>query len=259
MRNTVAIIIPIYKEVLNNNELTSLNRCLNILSNHPIIFVGPESLNTEVYESLCLNKILFKILFFDNSYFENINGYNRLMLSKKFYKKFLQYKFILIYQLDAYVFKDELLYWCKQNYDFIGAPHASHDNQIDEIQFLKGYRNFLNFINNVFKSDHKISNVGNGGFSLRKTRTFYRLLFFLRFKVKDWGTNNEDGFFKYWGNILYPITKLPSDEIALRFSIETSPALSLSKIGNQLPFGCHAFEKYEPLTWQPFIKIDTQS
>lgn len=253
MRNTVAVIIPIYKEALNNNELTSLNRCLDILSNHPIIFVGPESLNTEVYENLCINKLLFKIISFDNSYFENIDGYNKLMLSKEFYRTFLRYKFVLIYQLDAYVFKDELLYWCKQDYDFIGAPHTVHNNKINEIQFLKGYSIFLALVNNIFKTNHKISNVGNGGFSLRKTRTFYTLLFFLKFRVKHWGTNNEDGFFKYWGNILYPLTKLPSDETALRFSIETNPASSLAKLSNQLPFGCHAFEKYEPLTWQPYL------
>ena len=29
---------------------------------------------------------------------------------------------MLIYQLDAFVFQDDLAYWCQQNYDYIGAP-----------------------------------------------------------------------------------------------------------------------------------------
>lgn len=254
MKNIVAVLIPIYKAELNENEIISLKQCLHILSDYPIIFFGPQNLKTEVYEQLCKNKTKFEMVHFNNSYFEDINGYNQLMLSAEFYRKFLSYKFILIHQLDAYVFRDELLYWCKQHYDFIGAPHSVHENNINEIQFLKGYGKIINCFNKLFKTNHKISNVGNGGFSLRKTATFYYLVKLLKYKTKQWGTNNEDGFFKYWANILYPIMKLPDDEVALRFSVETNPAISLAKLGNQLPFGCHAFEKYEPLTWQPYIK-----
>jgi hypothetical protein len=33
-------------------------------------------------------------------------------LSASFYERFLDTKYILIYQLDAFVFKDELQEWC---------------------------------------------------------------------------------------------------------------------------------------------------
>ena len=74
-------------------------------------------------------------------------------------------------------------------------------------------------------------------------------------KALRWGTNNEDGFFKYWGNLFHPLFRLPSDNIALRFAIEQSPDESLKKLNGQLPFGCHAFEKYEPEVWRGYIEF----
>jgi hypothetical protein len=254
VNNLVAVIVPIYKETINETELVSLKQCLKILNNYPIIFIGPSSLNTQAYEDLCSDKVDFNITRFEDNYFNSIAGYNKLMLSPKFYNSFAKYKFILIYQLDAYVFKDELVYWCEQGYAYIGAPHIPHENNPGELQFLKGYSKFIKLFNTIFKTHHKISNVGNGGFSLRKTKACYLLLSILKTKTKSWGANNEDGFFKYWGNILYPAFRLPSDENALHFSIEESPKESLEQLGNKLPFGCHAFEKYDWETWQQFIK-----
>lgn len=258
MSNLVAVVIPIYKKKPGSTELMSLKQCLSVLKDYPIIFLGAENFDAAVYSDLCGN-IPFKMATFDEFYFDSIAGYNQLMLSPGFYKRFLNYKFILIYQLDAYVFKDELTYWCNQNYDFIGAPHIPHENQATGIQFLRGYSKFISFVNRVFKTKHQISNVGNGGFSLRKTKTCYWLLKILKGKVKAWGTHNEDGFFKYWGNVFYPLFKLPADEVALRFSVEESPAQSLKKLNGQLPFGCHAFEKYEWETWKPLVLKNSQT
>jgi hypothetical protein len=249
----VAVVIPIYKDQPNKDELSSLKQCLKILKNYPILFIGPNRLNTSKYELLCRDHISFEMKGFEDIYFKDIEGYNKLMLSPNFYRSFLEYKYILIYQLDAYVFKDTLDYWCRQNYDFIGAPHLPHQNQANEIQFLKGYASVIQWVNRIFHTDHQISNVGNGGLSLRKTKTFYWLLKILKSQVSKWGINNEDGFFKYWGNLLYPFFKLPTDEIALHFSIEITPTESLKQLGNVLPFGCHAFEKHGPDIWKQFI------
>jgi hypothetical protein len=250
----VAIVIPVYKETLTYSETLSLNQCIKILSDYPIIFVMPNELNFDRYPLLLTKN--YQIARFDDNYFESIDGYNKLMLSTGFYKKFLNYKFILVYQLDAFVFKDELLYWCNQNYDFIGAPQQPHTNNQGEMQFLRNYSRLLNFLKKAFRVNHHISNVGNGGFSLRKTRSFYYLLKVLRPRIKKWGKNNEDVFFRYWGNIFYPFFKLPPDDKALHFSIEVSPEENLNKLNNALPFGCHAFEKYDWDTWKPFISVN---
>ncbi|TSD65876.1 hypothetical protein FFF34_000315 [Inquilinus sp. KBS0705] len=256
MNNKLAVIvIPIHKATLNANEVISLKQCLKILKDYPIVFACSKNLNTTHYQKIMAdNAVLFKTEHFNDIYFKSSVGYNKLMLTPDFYKAFLDYQYLLIYQLDVYVFKDDLKYWCKQNYDYIGAPLLPHENRENEMQFLKGYSKILNFINRTIGTNFKIKNVGNGGFSLRKVKKCYWLLTLSKSKVAAWGTNHEDGFFRYWGNIFSPIFKLPTDEVALHFSIEHSPKQSLKILGGEMPFGCHAFEKFEPHTWKLYIK-----
>ena len=73
------------------------------------------------------------------------------MLSSEFYRRFSKFEYILIYQLDAFVFKDQLNYWCKKGYDYIGAP------------WFEGFH--------LTKTGVNIIGVGNGGFSLRRVKT----------------------------------------------------------------------------------------
>ena len=42
------------------------------------------------------------------------------MYLKKYH--FLEYQYMLIYQLDAFVFEDKLDYFCELGYDYIGIP-----------------------------------------------------------------------------------------------------------------------------------------
>lgn len=37
---------------------------------------------------------------------------------------------MLVYQLDAYAFKDELFFWASLGYDYIGAPWMPHQRNI---------------------------------------------------------------------------------------------------------------------------------
>jgi hypothetical protein len=249
----VIVIIPVYKQQLEDFEQASLKNCLRRLHNYSLCFVGPEGLDTRVYETACQDLVPFVYHAFDTGFFGSIRGYNQLMLSAGFYQTFRGYKYMLIHQLDAYVFRDDLTYWCRQGYDFIGAPALPHQNQAGSMEFLKGYQKLLDTVNAIFQTRLSVRNVGNGGFSLRNIRKCYWLLKLLKSRIRAWGENNEDGFFKYWGNLLFPLFRLPKEEVALRFSIEHHPAESLEKLKGGLPFGCHAFEKYEPETWRRFI------
>ncbi len=113
------IIIPIYKNRLNSNELHSLRRCYDYLSEYPMVFVKPESLDV----SCLLNDFPnIGVENFQDDYFKSTWDYNRLMLSEAFYCRFLDSKFILIHQLDAYVFRKNLDEWIQKDYDYIGAP-----------------------------------------------------------------------------------------------------------------------------------------
>jgi hypothetical protein len=91
---------------------------------------------------------------FPPQFFGSAQAHGKLLLSKRFYQSFLDYEFILIYHLDALVFGDELMEWCERGYDYIGAPWLlSPDTPHITAQ-----------------------KVGNGGFSLRRVRSFLRVL-----------------------------------------------------------------------------------
>lgn len=236
------IVIPVYKFQLSAHEKMSLVQCCQILNKHKICIVCPESLDVRNYEDVLLKyEVNYKIEKFSSLYFVNIDKYNELMLSSFFYERFIQYEYMLIYQLDAYVFNDKLDYWCEQGYDYIGAP------------WFEG----LNLSNN----SSKLLNVaGNGGFSLRKIPSFVRLLNFDT-KAKDFITDYinkkqyEDIFFSKYASKIDGSFSVASPEIAMKFSFECMPRRLYRMNNDELPFGCHAWEKYDPIFWGNFIDL----
>jgi glycosyltransferase involved in cell wall biosynthesis len=101
MENIVKVVIPIYKTELSTLEIRSLQQAYMVLKPYPLIVVKPESLDTSSLEA-SFPALSYKS--FDDDYFKGISGYNRLMLSSDFYAVFFDTEYILIYQLDAYIF-----------------------------------------------------------------------------------------------------------------------------------------------------------
>jgi hypothetical protein len=105
------IIIPIYKETLSKYEFLSLKQCCLIFYKYPIIFITHENLDCSIYTDICRKaEVNYEYEFFGKKYFKNTLCYNALLLSFFFYAHFAEYEYMLIYQLDAYVFRDELGY-----------------------------------------------------------------------------------------------------------------------------------------------------
>ena len=240
------MVIPVYKKEISNAEYLSLKQCVQILGNHTIVLVAPESLNTEAYTKLSA-KISVKR--FNDFYFQNIEGYNKLMLSKIFYKHFTDYTYILIYQLDAWIFKDQLEYWFGKNYDYIGAPWVNHP----WTEFAAGHSTFIRTV--FYKLGYRHFNtVGNGGLSLRKVSSILFNLKLYRYVLKRF-KGNEDYFFSFYINSYNPFFKIPSLKEALQFSFDINPSLGFKLNNCQLPMGCHGWNKHNEF-WGQFIKTD---
>lgn len=280
------VTIPIYKEHLNPSEEASFRQCLKVLKLHEITIFTFKGLDISRYNEIAHElSTKFNVEYFNQKYFESVKGYNMLCLSHEFYDRFKQFEYLLIYQLDAWVFRDELKYWCDKNYDYIGAPI------------------FWAFNSNRFTT--KISGIGNGGFSLRKIsycmkvldeprnrpylkpiRIFQMYYNFMKYNdkfkpfhkkiliiplifLKIFGvyntlnyymrTNqiNEDMIFGTNANYSWGRkASLPSNLDAMKFSFEVNPEWSYQIIGNKLPFGCHAFEKWSFQNfWSEYIKF----
>ena len=256
--NPVAIVIPIYKTSLKDYELMSLQQCYKILNNFPIVFVKPESLSLSSYKSL-VDSNNWHIESFDNDYFKDIQGYNRLLLSESFYARFLKYEYILIYQLDAFIFKDELQYWCKQGYDYIGAPWVQRYKFKRKIRSLIHYKLNRKQRNGVLPTSLQFYNrVGNGGFSLRKVEKFYELCKTQKLLIDYYNQNehnfyNEDVFWSLEVNRKKKQLYIPHYRKALHFSIEQDPALAMRLNEGNLPFGAHALYAFSEF-WRPYVK-----
>ncbi|UKT64400.1 DUF5672 family protein [Pedobacter mucosus] len=266
----VIITIPIYKASLTIREKASLSQLFKVLGNHPIHLFTFIELELNEYEILLEDKE-FKITYFDKTYFKNTSSYSKLLLSFKFYDSFRNYKYILIYQLDAWVFRDELEYWCSKNFDYIGAPWFSNENKKQELSSFYG--------------------IGNGGLSLRKTSSHLKALnnFFL---LKSFGsllTNfikgrigftslknlfpdltvrnvshaiftpfqviNEDVFWSYLAKRKFSWYRVPNMLEAAKFSFEINAELLFNANNEELPFGCHAWEIYDYDFWKNHINI----
>lgn len=244
--------------------MLSLRQCALILKSHPICIVCPEELDVSSYIDVLsdygANSIIER---FHPRFFDGIKGYNLLMMDKAFYKRFVNYKYMLIYQLDAWVFRDELDEWCKKGYDYIGAPWIEEDDT----------------------GKMTLTGVGNGGFSLRRVQHFFNVLKH-KGSVRNASQLNlsstlKNKIYKFFYNLGYQNTisyykkdptlyediflsiflsntklraKMPNPEDASLFAFEKKPSFLFSKNG-QLPFGCHAWRKYDyDSFWINYIK-----
>lgn len=236
--NLVAVVVPVYKAQLSTHERISLQQCVRILGHHPLILVKPQSLDAGEFTAL---HPAFQVLSFDDAYFTTVAGYNRLVMSETFYQAFEAYDYILIHQLDAFVFSDTLREWCAQGYDYIGAPIITrqHQQETGRVHPRLQFRKVLL----------------NGGLSLRNVSACRR---FLRLFQRFYGPwrGNEDGLFSLHFPRLYPgsfFLKLPSWQAALPFAFEQQPVLCYTLNDGRLPLGCHAWERYDPDFWRPFF------
>jgi hypothetical protein len=195
-----------------------------------------------------------------------------LLLSAKFFRQFKGFEFILLYQLDAYVFKNELEAWCNKGFAYIGAPwFEGQDKSKPDAPFM--------------------SHAGNGGFSLRHVSESLRIirtykiikppagilieynhfsafskllrlpvimLRFLGFRnnsiyQRAQYSLNEDNYWAFLAPAVSSSFKVATSEEAVGFAFEFMPRRMYALNNYQLPFGCHAWWKYDLEFWKQFI------
>ena len=177
------------------------------------------------------------------------------MLSPWFYFLFLRFKYILIYQLDCWIFRDELINWCTKGYCYIGAPW-NPDSKIDkELDFIFNRGSTIKKKSVQLLKKKKINtSIGNGGFSLRNTRKFFLVALIFNFIIKKW-ESNEDYFWGLYCANLIPTFNVPPKPVAFQFAIEQNGP-EIVKSQKDLPFGCHAWEKYDKVLWDKYVSYD---
>lgn len=261
-KKDIAVVIPIYLPSLSNSERISLEQCLKLLSSYSIVVIKPESLDLD---DIINFYGLTHIEAFPDKHFVSLRAYNKLVLSEEFYRSFQHYTYMLIYQLDAYVFKDELLNWANKGYDYIGAPWLPWKKR--HLSVIGRYRLYCQrlfcrlFDEKTFKTDKYYAyQVGNGGFSLRRISKMLEITTHYKTKISKL-LDDDAPFYPEDVLLLYELTdrnfhlEKPCFKEALQFAMEENPKWAYCYNGNQLPFGCHAWchKDYYPF-WSTFIK-----
>ena len=259
---SVAVVIPVYKTSLTDYERISLTQCVRVLDKYPIILVAPHSLDVSNYRKIYAN---LQLRTFDDFYFADIQGYNKLMLAEQFYQAFTDVDYILIHQLDAFVFRDELAAWCQSGYDYIGAPwlrDRDFYNWRDKAWFRIKQRvaTWLDLKKPdgvTPKEIISLNGVGNGGFSLRRVTAMLHALKKFRHKIDTYERisqhqYNEDVFWGIEVNRYWSFLRIPTYRKALHFAIEFYPEWAIEHYNQgQLPFGCHAWDIHGTAYWRP--------
>lgn len=262
-KKDIVVVIPFYRAELSVLEEISLRQCLKVLADYSIVAVKPEGLDIS---GLLLRFPVSGVVSFPDACFRGIEGYNRLVLSADFYKAFSTYAYMLIYQLDAYVFKDELFFWASLGYDYIGAPWMPHLRRYWRVPgrcSLALQRAFwrIFFPEKLRSMKACWYHVGNGGFSLRRIGKMIKVTEHYKDRIDRCLSRGGAFFPEDVLLLLLPPrrgefrVKRPSYKLAMKFCIEHIPAWTYRANGCQLPFGCHNWTHPEMLPfWSQFIK-----
>lgn len=235
IEKTVCIVVPYYKKKIGEREQQAYDRLFEILGKYEIVLATPEGLDID--KNIHVER-------FSASFFRSIETYSQLMMSEVFYNRFSRYKYILIYQLDAYVFSDRLLEFCELGYDYIGAPLPKY--------VWYGMHTILHKDKEYY--------VGNGGFSLRKVNSCLEMLkrkeeIYFKTGFGDYFDTGEDAFWGFCGDSEEYSFTVPPVNIAMDFSLERYDENRFNSFPTKLPFGCHGWSKaqFEKI-WRPYIE-----
>jgi len=267
MSQPAVILIIVHKPTLDWCEVISFQQCFRILHRHPIRLICPEGLDISAYRQIAPQ---LTADFIPARWLASYGAFNRLKILPFLYRRYAEFEYILFYELDAFVFRDELSDWCRQGWDYVGAP------------WFEGHQQAA--------PDAAPTGGGNGGFSIRRTRAMLRVLrswghvIPVRTVLDDWRrtrrfspgslwllfsrltyrnnffallndfAGNEDHFWAIFAAARFPWLRVAPYDVAKRFSFEVNAPRLYREIGDRLPFGCHKWATLTPDFWFPIIR-----
>lgn len=263
----VAVAVPLSNSsTFTDDEKISLRHLDRHLGRYDRFLVVPDTLQIKVNG--------FREMRFHSRYFGSVKAHQNLLFSEEFYQAFSSYEFLLVHHLDSLVFSDKLMEWCEAGFDYIAPPWIRHKDA-------------------PYYGNHDYEGkVGNGGFSLRKIKSFLAVLrskrlarppssyiksalrygsstrkysIFLKYPLYyhhkyngvrrelDNYPHNEDHFWADRAMHYDPNFKVVPVMTALRFAFECVPRYCFELNENRIPFGCHAWNRYDRDFWIPHL------
>lgn len=265
----VAVVVPISnRPELTADEEISIRHLRRFLGGYDKFLVAPRGLKFQLPE--------FETRYFSRKFFGSARAHGRLLYWPGFYKEFEDYQYILIHHLDALVFSDELTEWCRTDLDYIGAPWipcadypwAKEPRVGNGGLALMKVEAVLNVLHERYRTepakywDDELADLFKALASIlvypkRLTPSWLRgpstQRLSQRLQNLEINIRNNDKFWSYYAVEYVPSFRIPDWKIGLRFAFEGGPRQCFELNGRKLPFGCHAWPKYDRAFWEPYL------
>jgi hypothetical protein len=210
---------------------------------------------------------------FPDRFFGSARAHGALLLSPQFYRAFQAYEFVLVHHLDALVFADRLAEWCGAGYDYIGAPwlvspdtpHITEQKVGNGGLSLRRVGSFLRVLQSrryfVDPGEYWRRYAARTGGMMRLINTPRKYLKHLvplndvRWHIR-WalqGDVHEDRFWSEYATHYDPGFRIAPVDVAMRFAFEAEPRACFERIGRQLPFGAHRWQKFDRAFYEPHL------
>lgn len=212
----------------------------------------------------------FEVLRFGPEFFGSADAQTRLWMRADFYERFRDYQYILTYHTDAIVLSDRLLEWCAAGYDFIGAPNVS-EGAAPVVMLNGGFalRNVSSFLRVLYSDVYAVDpddywrSFAQGRSPLarlvnlprkylKRMRYFNNVRRDIALFIQE-SALYEDIWFHHTAQKYYPAFRLPSEDVARRFSFDMTPRLWFEMTDRELPFGAHAWYKRDREFYAPYL------
>ena len=268
----VAIVVPLsLRPELGPEEELSLRHLCYYLGQYDKYFVAPAGST--------FRRDGFQTLRFARKFFGSVAAHNHLLMWPRFYGCFKNYEYILIYHLDSLVFCDALGRWCEAGWDYIGAPWLPCDDTpwVKEARVGNGgftlmkVQSVLRVLRSRYRQEPASYCADMLTRNARRTWPLFALLERVRRTFPQLKTvsraldywhvtqnpaihgRNNDHFWSYDAPRYWPPFRIAPVDEALQFAFEAAPRLCFELNHRRIPFGCHAWMKFDREFWKPYL------
>lgn len=273
----VAIMVPLPTPALSKDDEVSMRHLRAHLDHYDKFLLVPRGMKADIPG--------FNIIELDHKHFGSATNHNRMLYLPEFWQLFSDYEFTLMYHLDALVFSDQLEAWCDKGYDFIGAPFIQCADspwvKVERVgnggfalyrvpSVLKVLWNRYRLRPSKYYEDRhwkliemqrkilkplraSVPKSLRGQFTNQLRNTVRRLD---HIEAND---TNNDCFWADEASRYHPDFKVAPFDEGLRFAFEVCPPLCLERNGGEMPFGCHAWARYDRGFWEARIMDKEQA
>lgn len=285
------VVVPVVRPAPTAEERISWQHLLDHLGRHPLCLLAADHLDVRWFTAQCEHARVVRLPPADLA---SRRSYNRLLMRDTFYRHFTAHECMLIYQLDCLVFRDELEFWCQRPFDYIGAPWVRADGaggfvwrtgnggfslrRIDAcLRVLTTRRHprlqaevaaWMAWLDVTLRIPPRLrpralsaladdANALPGRLKVAQEKLGRPLTWLPLGGVRVFQRaypGNEDLFWALVAPLINPTFRIAPVEEALAFAFELEPRAAFERTGHRLPFGCHAWARYDRAFWESHLR-----